>query len=139
MRRLGLSIVAIALIGMLGAASASAAAPSAFVGAWSSVDPVDDSIQHLLVMGGGGNVQMTYVDEYGTTCVEIAAPTVVFTGLLTGRIQGDDLFATFKQGGCGRVHVINASIRFAWTFHYDQGTDTLFGAIEDGPATWYRD
>ncbi len=138
MRRLGLAIVLIALNGMLGAAGASAAPRSAFEGAWSSTDPVDLSTQHLYVTGGT-NVQMTYVDEYGTTCVEIAAPTVVFTGQLTGRVQGDDLFAWFKQGGCGRVLVISASIKFAWTFHYDQATDTMFGAIQDGPATWYRD
>lgn len=138
MRRLGLAIVMIALISMLGVQAASAAARSAFEGAWSSTDPVDGSTQHLYVTGGT-NVQMTYVDEHGTTCVEIGAPTVVFTGRLTGRIQGDDLFAWFKQGGCGQVLVINASIRFAWTFHYDQATDTMFGAIEDGPATWYRD
>ncbi|HUQ44643.1 MAG TPA: hypothetical protein VM451_09590 [Candidatus Limnocylindria bacterium] len=138
MRRLGLAIVLIALSSMLGAATASAAPRSVFEGAWSSTDPVDGSTQHLYVVGGT-NVQMTYVDEHGTTCVEIAAPTVVFTGQLTGRIQGDDLFAWFKQGGCGRVLVISASIKFAWTFHYDRTTDTLFGAIEDGPATWYRD
>ena len=138
MRRLGLAIAIIALTSVLGAATASAAAPSAFEGAWSSTDPVDGSTQHLYVVGGN-NVQMTYVDEYGTTCVELAAPTVVFTGLLIGSVQGNDLFAVFKQGGCGQVHVINASIRFAWTFHYDQATDTMFGAIQDGPATWYRD
>jgi len=138
MRRLGLAIVMIALIGMLGATAASAAPRSAFEGAWSSTDPVDGSTQHIYVTGGS-NVQVTYVDEYGTTCVEISAPTVVFTGQLTGHIQGDDLFAWFKQGACGRVLVLSASIKFAWTFHYDRGTDTLFGAIEDGPATWYRD
>lgn len=138
MRRLGFAIVMIALVSMLGALTASAAAPSPFEGAWSSTDPVDGSTQHLSV-SGGSTAQMTYVDEYGTTCVELGAPTVVFTGRLIGRIQGHDLFAVFKQGGCGPVHVFNASIHFAWTFHYDQATDTMFGAIEDGPATWTRD
>lgn len=138
MRRLGFAIVLIALSSMLGTATASAAPRSVFEGAWSSTDPVDGSTQHLYVVGGT-NVQMTYVDELGTTCVEIAAPTLVFTGHLTGRVQGDDLFAWFKQGGCGKVQVINASIRFGWTFQYDRATDTMFGAIQDGPATWYRD
>ena len=138
MRRLGLAIVMVALTAMLWAPTASAAARSAFEGAWSSTDPVDGSTQHLYVTGGT-NVSMTYVDEHGTTCVQIGAPTVVFTGQLTGRIQGDDLFAWFKQGGCGRALVISASIKFAWTFHYDQASDTIFGAIEDGPATWQRD
>ena len=138
MRRLGLAIAMIALTSMLWAPAASAAPRSPFEGAWSSTDPVDGSTQHLYVTGGS-KVQMTYVDEYGTTCLEIGAPTLVFTGNLTGRSQGDELIAWFKQGGCGPVLVINASIHFAWTFHYDAATDTLFGAIEDGPATWYRD
>lgn len=138
MRRLGLAIGVIALTTLLGATTAVAAVPSAFEGAWSSTDPVDGSTQHLYVIGGR-NVQMTYVDEHGTTCVELGAPTVVFTGRLTGRVEGDELFAWFKQGGCGPVQAINASIRFGWTFHYDQATDTMFGAIEDGPAIWYRD
>ena len=137
MRRPGLAIGVIALTTLLGTTTAAAAAPSPFEGAWSSTDPVDGSTQHLFV-NGGRNVQMTYVDELGTTCVDLAAPTVVFTGRLTGRIEGDDLFASFKQGRCGQVLVFNASIHFAWTFHYDQATDTLFGAIEDGPATWHR-
>ena len=138
MRRLGLAIGLIALTSLLGAATASAATQSPFVGRWSSTDPVDSSTQHLFVTGGT-NVGMFYVDEYGTTCVEIGAPTVVFSGRLTGHVQGDDLFAFWKQGGCGRIQVLNSSIRFAWTFHYDRNTDTLYGAIEDGPATWYRD
>jgi hypothetical protein len=138
MRRFGLAILVIAVNGMLGAATASAAAPSPFEGSWSSIDPVDGSTQHLTV-NGGSNVQLTYVDEYGTTCVEIGASTVVFTGHLAGQVQGDDLVAVFKQGACGNAHVLSANIRFEWTFHYDQATDTLFGAIQDGPATWYRD
>ena len=138
MRRLGLAIGVIALITLFGAASAAAAAPSAFEGAWSSTDPVDGSTQHLYVTGGR-NVQIIYVDELGTTCVELDAPTVVFIGRLTGHIEGNELSAWFKQGGCGPVQAINASIRFRWTFEYDQCTDTLFGAVEDGPATWHRD
>ena len=138
MWHLARAIVTIALVSMLGASAASAAAASPFEGAWSSTDPVDGSTQHLYV-SGGSNARMAYVDEYGTTCVEVGAPTVVFTGRLIGRIQGDTLSAVFKQGECGPVHVFNASIHFAWTFHYDPATDTMFGAIEDGPATWYRD
>jgi hypothetical protein len=138
MRRLGLAILTVVISAMLGMATASAATRSPFEGTWSSIDPVDGSTQHLSI-NGGSNVQLTYVDEYGTTCVDIAAPTVVFTGRLTGSVQGDDLFAVFKQGACGNVHVLGADIKFAWTFHYDAATDTMFGAIQDGPATWHRD
>ena len=138
MRRFGLAVLVIALSSLLWTATVAAAQPSPFEGSWSSIDPVDGSIQHLSVVGGS-TVQMTYVDEYGTTCVELAAPTVVFTGFLTGRVDGSDLFGTFRQGTCGSLRVFNAKIHFAWTFHYDPGTDTLFGAVEDGPATWYRD
>ena len=138
MRRLGLALLTVVVSAMVGAATVSASAPSPFEGTWSSVDPVDGSTQHLSI-NGGSNVQLTYVDEYGTTCELIGAPTMVFTGRLTGSIQVNDLFAVFKQGACGNVHVLGANIQFGWTFEYDPETDTMYGAIQDGPATWHRD
>lgn len=136
MRRLG--VVAAALLCALVAVPVVQAAPStAFTGSWVSTDPVDGSTQHLYVMGGT-SVQILYVDEYGTTCGLIGAPTNVFTGILTGRVSGNELDAWFKQGGCGPVIELAAANFFAWTFLYDPGTDTLYGALEDGPATWHR-
>ena len=136
MRRLGLAVGVLALT-MLGAGSVSAGPTSPFEGSWTSIDPVDGSTQHLYVRGGTG-VQVRYVDEYGTTCAEIGASTNVFTGILTGRVSGNDLQATFKSAGCGTTVVLTAQIGFSWIFEYDPNTDTLWGAVNDGPATWYR-
>ena len=101
------------------------------------VDPVDGSIQQLTVTGGT-NLAIAYVDEYATTCAEIGAATTVFTGVLTGRVSGNELNALFNSAGCGSRLLIRAADRFVWTFEYDPNTDTLWGAINDGPATWYR-
>ena len=137
MRRLGLVIGVLALT-ILGTGSVTAAATSPFEGSWMSIDPVDGSTQHLYVRGGTV-VQAWYVDEYGTTCAEIGASSSVFTGILSGRPAGNDLVATFKSAGCGSTLVLTARIGFSWIFEYDPNTDTLWGAVNDGPATWHRD
>ena len=137
MRKLGL-LAAAAILATLTAVPVSAAAPaSPFIGTWTSIDPVDGSTQHLTIRGGA-NLQMEYVDEFATTCVEVGAQTPVFTGVLTGRLSGDVLIGEWKSAGCGPRLVLRAADRFAWIFLYDAGTDTLFGAINDGPATWTR-
>jgi hypothetical protein len=137
MRRLGV----VAIAALLGAAVTVpvSAASSPFNGSWSSIDPVDESAQHLSIKGSGGRVQMSYVDEFGTTCVDVGAPTTVFSGVLTGTISGNELVGLWKSAGCGPRLVLRATDHFEWIFEYDPDTDTLFGAINDGPATWYRD
>ena len=138
MRRLGV-LATVALLLALAAAPVSAATPSSgFLGSWTSTDPVDGSTQHLVIFGSNGHVQMAYEDEFATTCLLEGAPTVVFTGVLTGSISGNELVGWWKAAGCGPQLVLRASYRFAWFFEYDPNTDTLFGAINDGPATWYR-
>jgi len=127
------------LAATLGAPLVQAGSSSPFIGSWWSIDPVDGSTQHLDVMGGGAHVAIVYVDEFGTTCSEIGAPTNVFTGQLSGTTDADTMTASFKQARCGRVLVLKAPFNFSWTFTYDSGTDTLFGALNDGPAIWYRD
>ncbi len=138
MRKL-IALATAALLCIAVAVPVSAAAKSPFVGSWSSTDPVDGSTQHLVILGSSGNVQMMYVDEFATTCVNEGAPTVVFTGVLTGAIAGNELVGWWKVAGCGPQVVLRASYRFAWVFEYDPGTDTLWGAINDGPAVWSRD
>ena len=139
MRRLGV-MATVALLLALTTTPALAGAPSSgFLGSWTSTDPVDGSTQHLTIMGSNGHVQMQYVDEYATTCVLEGAPTVAFAGVLTGAISGNELVGWWKAAGCGPQLVLRASFRFAWFFEYDPNTDTLFGATNDGPATWTRD
>jgi hypothetical protein len=138
MKRLGFFATA-ALVGSLVTAPAVMAAPSTgFTGTWVGIDPVDGSTQHLYVQGGA-KVQILYVDEFGTVCVTTGAPTTVFTGVLTGSVfDGDVMVATFRSAGCGPEILLSSSDNFSWIFLYDPGTDTLFGAINDGPTTWYR-
>jgi len=137
MRNLGIVAIA-ALLAALSAGPVAAAAPSSpFIGTWSSIDPVDGSTQHLTIFGGT-NLQMVYVDEFATTCANIGARTPVFTGVLTGHTDGDVLVGDWKAAGCGSTLVLRAADRFSWVFLYDPGSDTLWGAINDGPATWSR-
>ena len=138
MRKLGVVVTMALLFAMIAVPVSDAATKSPFAGSWSSIDPVDGSTQHLNIIGGT-NVQMFYVDEYATTCAEIGASTNVFTGVLTGRVSGNELNGWFKSAGCGSRLVLRAADFFVWTFEYDPNTDTLWGAINDGPATWYRD
>ncbi len=138
MRKLGVLATAAMLATLVTVPVSAAASPSAFVGSWSSIDPVDGSTQHLNIIGGT-NVQMFYVDEFATTCERIGAATTVFTGVLTGRVSGNELNGWFKSAGCGSRLVLRAADFFVWTFEYDPNTGTLWGAINDGPATWYRD
>ena len=139
MRRLAALGTATLLLALTSAPVAAGAPSSGFLGSWTSTDPVDGSTQHLVITGSDGHVQMSYVDEYATTCVDAGAATPVFTGVLTGSISGNELAGWWKAAGCGPLLILRAAYRFAWFFEYDPNTDTLFGAINDGPATWYRD
>ena len=137
MKRLGILGAALLCLG-LAAPVVDAAPATPFTGSWTSTDPSDGSTQHLFIQGGS-SVQILYVDEYGTVCDLIGASTSVATAVLTGRVNGDQLDAWFKRGSCGSRGFLTAADFFAWTFLYDQNTDTLYGSLNDGPTTWYRD
>jgi hypothetical protein len=143
MKRLGVAGIVGLLAAMFTATGVQAAPSSGFTGAWVGIDPVDGSTQHLYVQGGA-NAQVHYVDEFGTTCVDIGAPTTVFTAILIGTVSGNELDASFRSARCGPRIVLSAASRFGWTFFYDDhGTadpsdDTIYGAVNDGPTTWYR-
>ena len=138
MRRLG-AVAAATMLLIAVTVPVAGAASSPILGSWTSIDPVDGSTQHMLIRGGGSHVQIEYVDEFATTCVDEGAPTTEFTGVLAGSIAGNELVAEFKSAGCGPQLVLRAAYNFSWIFEYDPNTDTLWGAINDGPATWYRD
>jgi hypothetical protein len=139
MRKLGIVTGAVLLFASSVVSASAAPSSSPFTGSWTSTDPVDGSTQHLAIRGGPQTVQIQYVDEFATTCVNVGAATTVFTGVLTGKIQDDFLSAWFKSAGCGSQVVLRASDFFTWYFIYEPGSDTLFGALNDGPATWTRD
>ena len=138
MRRLGV-VAATAVLAVLATSQIVGAASAGFRGSWTSTDPVDGSTQHIEIRGSATHIQATYVDEFGTTCVDVGASTPVFTGVLAGTVSGNELVAEFKSAGCGSRLVLRAADHFSWIFEYDPDTDTLWGAINDGPATWYRD
>jgi len=138
MRKLGIGGVAVVLCLAVGVPITAAAASSPVEGSWTSIDPVDGSTQHLSIQGGT-NLQLQYIDEYATTCANIGAPTNVFTGVLVGTFSDNEVVARFNSGRCGPRLVLRAADGFAWFFEYDPNTDTLWGAVNDGPATWYRD
>ena len=143
MKRLSFAGMVGLLAATLTATGVQAAPSSGFTGAWVGIDPVDGSTQHLYVQGGA-KTQILYVDEFGTTCVDIGAPTTVFTAILTGTVSGNELDAWFKVAKCGPKLVLPAAAFFSWTFLYDDhGTadpsdDTIYGALNDGPTTWQR-
>lgn len=137
MKRLGLIMTAAMVVSLIAAPAVAAAPSTGFTGSWVGIDPVDGSTQHLYIQGGT-NVQILYVDEFGTVCARIGASTTVFTAVLTGTVSGDVLQARFKAARCGSSIVLNGSDFFSWTFVYDPSTDTLYGAINDGPTTWSR-
>jgi len=138
MRNLGRLAIAALICAAIGVPVVEAAPSSPVEGSWTSIDPVDGSTQHLFIQGGK-NLQLQYTDEFGTTCVEMGAPTPVFTAVLVGTFSDNQLVARFNSGRCGPRLVLRAADGFAWFFEYDPNTDTLWGAINDGPATWYRD
>ena len=138
MRKLGSIGVAALLCTLAVVPIASAAAASPVEGSWTSIDPLDGSTQHLSIQGGA-NLKLAYVDEYATTCANIGAPTNVFAANLIGNFSDNFMVARFNTGKCGPRIVLRAADGFAWFFVYDPATDTLFGALNDGPATWYRD
>lgn len=145
MRRLWILVV-LALVGFVLVVPAAQAepTPSPFAGAWIGSDPPypdgDGSTVHLDITRGP-SARIAFTDEFGTVCENEGASETFFSSILTGRVQGDRLIATFKIARCG-----GTIIRFLQgetvVYEYDDnGTpdlsndDTLF----DGSVLWERD
>ncbi len=124
-------VALLALLGMLVAAPTVQAAPSPFTGLWISTD-LDGSTQHLMV-SGGTDVHVTYVDDFGTVCVNAGASSTVFRGSSTGTVSGNTLTATFVSARCGDTW-LSGTVGTTWVWTYDPSTDTIF----DGVVTWHR-
>ena len=144
MRHLSIA-VASAILGLVLLVPAAQAepSPSPFEGSWIGFDPSppdgDGSKLHLEITGGPA-ARIVFTDEFGTVCLNEGASETFFTSILVGRVQGDDLIATFKIARCGSTII---SFLRGLTFGYeldDKGTpdpsdDTLF----DGSVLWERD
>lgn len=92
------------------APSVHAAAPSSpFTGEWIGADPAppdgDGSVLHL-VIGPGPRPAISFVDEFGSVCVNFGSPVTVFDSRLTGVVDGDLLWATFRTARCGPVPLL---------------------------------
>jgi hypothetical protein len=123
----------LALLGLLLAAPVANGATSVFTGLWTSTD-TDGSTQYLTVSGGGSTVNVSYVDDFGSVCVNNGAMSTVFTGKSTGTVDGNTLEATFTSARCGSTYLDSVvGTTNSWT--YDQGTDTL---LDNFGITWER-
>ena len=135
-------VLAIAIALMIASSSPSAAAGSAFTGAWDSID-ADGSYQQLIVGGGSTRVHVQYVDHSASLCLRLGARngTATIRGLAT--ISGSTLSVTFEEIRCAQGIVVPTP-GGGWVFEYDSTTDTLvvdFGPDEDGLPiliTWSR-
>jgi hypothetical protein len=146
MKRITILVALVVLAGLLLAPSVLAAAGSAstpFHGAWSGNDPPepdgDGSVVHLLI-GPGPRPAIAFVDEYGTICDNAGASDPLFEARLSGYVDGDILWAAFRNARCGGTPLgfLRGEI-VAYEFD-DQGTarpddDTLW----DGFVLWHRD
>jgi len=131
MRRLSL-MLALALLGLLGAAPAVQAAPSSvFTGEWSAEDHVDLSTMHLIV-GPGSRPQILWIDEVATSACA-GQDVETFTSLLKGFVDGDTLNATFIVAKCGPVTIFTRANAFdeSWVLDDQGDTDPANDTLED--------
>ncbi len=144
MRRRSIAVVLALLgFGLLALAAQAEPSPSPFAGAWIGSDPAppdgDGSTVHLDITGGP-SARIAFTDRFGTVCVNEGASQTVFTSILTGRVQGDHLTATFKIARCGST-IIGFLKGETIVYEYDDmGTPDLSDdTLSDGSVLWQRD
>jgi hypothetical protein len=125
------------------AAPAQATPPTTpFTGTWTGRDPAPpdgDGSTNYLVIKGSSNATIEFTDDFGSVCVNVGSPVTEFTSLLTGRVNGSTLDATFKIARCGPV-VLRFLLGESSSWQLDDGgnddptDDTLF----DGSVVWSR-
>ncbi len=135
MKRISVIVVLASLSLVLTAAPALAARPI-FTGGWTGNDPAPpdgDGSTLFLTVSGGGTARITFIDKFGTVCVNEGARSTVFVSHLTGSVSGNVIEATFQSARCGST-VIEFLEGAPVTYVYDPATDTL----EDGFTTFHR-
>ena len=131
MRRLS-PVLALALLGLLGAAPAvEAAKPSAFAGEWTAIDQGDGSTEHLYV-SDGTSPRIVYTDEVATSACPPEG-SLFFNARLLGSIDGDTLYGSFVVVKCGnKTNVTRPQVSgflLTWTRQADGSLVDLFGDI----------
>jgi hypothetical protein len=117
-RRLTWGPIAPALLLSLAMAGTVAASNTPFAGLWQGTDPGDGSRLEAQISGAVG-VQIVYTDDDATTaCAESATPE--FASVLTGRVEGTELFSTMRVAKCGNVNIMLLGLEITWTL-LDQG------------------
>jgi len=110
----------VALLGVLMAASAVQAAPSAgqFAGNWAATD-FDGSALHAYIFGSG---QIQWTDDEASSACE-GLDDQSWESFLTGKVEGNDLNSTMKWSRCGSGPA-SAPAGFGLTWYLDdQGDD----------------
>ena len=136
MRRLSMLVAVLLLALLISAPSAQAAAPNPFVGAWTGNDPRPpdgDGSTLYLTISGGATARLTFIDTFGTICVDEGSPTRVFSSTLAGTVSGNGLDFVFTQARCGPVF-FDFLVGAPGQLVYDPATDT----IDDGSVIWHR-
>lgn len=142
MKRLSVAF-SFALVGLLMLAPLVQAARSStpFTGEWIGQDPCnpgDCSTVHLYV-SAGDRPGIVFTDEYGTVCVINDAPSVFFTALLSGLVDGDTLWGRFNVAKCGSL-----TLRFltgeiaSWVLDENGNSDPSDDTLFDGSVLWSR-
>lgn len=146
MKRTAVMVALVVLTGLLlapVALAADGAASTPFAGAWSGNDPPepdgDGSVVHLLI-GPGPRPAISFVDEFGTICLNEGASVTLFQSTLSGFVDGDVLFALFRNARCGGTPIGFLRGELAVYELDDQGTATpADDTLWDGFVLWHRD
>lgn len=112
------------------------AGKNVFTGRWTSID-VDGSTQYMTIAAGSDGIQVSYQDQYASSCVERdAGPHATISGV--GTLNGDVL--EVNLGGIKCAGGFSTPPGGNWTLRYDPGTDTFAIDFDDwgGESIWER-
>jgi len=116
MRRVIGSLTVLPILLLAIAPAALAARPSTgFTGSWEATDPLDGSNLSADI-SGATTTQIIYTDDNATNACE-GASTAVFTSLLIGTVDGDEMFTTMATAKCGTQPLGFHGLQIEWTFH----------------------
>jgi hypothetical protein len=116
MRRVIGSFTLLPILLLAIAPAALAARPSSgFTGSWVAIDPLDGSNLGADI-SGDTTTQIVYTDDNATNACE-GASTAVFTSLLIGTVDGDEMFTTMAVAKCGTQPLGFHGLQIEWTFH----------------------
>jgi hypothetical protein len=101
MRRAVGSLILLPILLLLLAPTVLAIPSSPFSGQWEATDPVDGSDLGADITGGA-RVRIVYTDAVASVACD-GAPTLEFTSLLIGKVEGDEIHSTMRIGKCGTV------------------------------------